>query len=145
MLCHICSIDVIRNPIHMLFILYVCMLLCYYCTQCGGWISHLWTLSWSPAGIIYIQTHLVVNSKLNFPRSDDSKIHIWPVGGRKPELTLLGHQNDVKCVQWHPDRSLLVSGSRDTSLRLWDPRSGNIVSTIHGHKKQVCMAVSCGR
>lgn len=72
-----------------------------------------------------------------FRGSDDSKIHLWPVGRDRPEQTLSGHQNDVKCLHWHPHRALLATGSRDCSLRLWDPRAGRCVSNVLGHKKQV--------
>jgi polyadenylation factor subunit 2 len=57
--------------------------------------------------------------------SDDGKIQIWPSGTDRPEKVLTGHQSDIKSVDWHPFRSLLASGSRDTTVKLWDPRSGN--------------------
>eukprot|EP01034_Spumella_vulgaris_P036774 gene36774-45367_t len=66
--------------------------------------------------------------------SDDSKVHIWAMGRDKPERVLNGHQSDVKCVDWHDYRSLIATGSRDSTVRLWDPRQGD---TIYGHKKQV--------
>ena len=39
----------------------------------------------------------------------------------------LGHQSDVKSVDWHPYRALIASASRDATLRLWDPRQEAIV------------------
>jgi polyadenylation factor subunit 2 len=63
--------------------------------------------------------------------SDDGKIHIWAGGRDKPELTLLGHQNDVKCIDWHPFRALIVSGSRDSTLKLWDPKQGICVRLLY--------------
>jgi polyadenylation factor subunit 2 len=77
-----------------------------------------------------------LNSKL-VSCSDDNLLHIWSVNNDKPEMTLTGHQMDVKCVDWHPHRSLIASGSRDSSVKLWDPKSGSCVSTLAGHKKQV--------
>lgn len=69
--------------------------------------------------------------------SDDNFIHIWSASNDKPEMTLTGHQMDVKCVDWHPYRALIASGSRDSSVKLWDPKTGNCLSTLAGHKKQV--------
>lgn len=35
-----------------------------------------------------------------------------------------GHTGGVNCVQWHPDDSLLYSGSDDTNIAEWDLQSG---------------------
>ena len=54
--------------------------------------------------------------------SDDGNLKVWVKGESEPEVTLTGHMSDVKTVDWHPYRSLIASGSRDSSVRLWDPR-----------------------
>ncbi len=45
---------------------------------------------------------------------------------------LLGHGADVKCIDWHPSKGLLVSGSKDSQqpVKLWDPKSGNSITTL---------------
>jgi WD40 repeat protein len=62
--------------------------------------------------------------------SDDSRVHMWAAGRDKPEQVFLGHQSDVKCVEWHPQRALIASGSRDASIRLWDPKMGKCIRYI---------------
>ena len=42
--------------------------------------------------------------------SDDVTIKIWDFARCEAEKTLQGHGGDVKCISWHPLRSLLVSG-----------------------------------
>jgi WD40 repeat protein len=42
----------------------------------------------------------------------------------------LGHGWDVKCVEWHPTKGLLVSGSKDNQIKFWDPRTGTVLSTL---------------
>jgi WD40 repeat protein len=54
--------------------------------------------------------------------SDDGLVKVWDVKRKENEHTLKGHLSDVKCVSWHPDRALIVSGGKDNTLRLWDPR-----------------------
>lgn len=43
-----------------------------------------------------------------------------------------GHGADVKCVDWHPRKNLLVSGSKDNQqpIKLWDPKAGQSISTM---------------
>ena len=42
----------------------------------------------------------------------------------------LGHGWDVRCVDWHPQKGLLASGSKDNTVKLWDPRSGQCLKTL---------------
>lgn len=46
---------------------------------------------------------------------------------------LSGHGADVKCVHWHPYKSLVASGSKDNQqpVKLWDPRSGKSIATMY--------------
>ena len=48
------------------------------------------------------------------------------------ENCLAGHGADVKCVDWHPQKSLLASGSKDTQqpVKLWDPRTAKSLATM---------------
>ena len=41
-----------------------------------------------------------------------------------------GHGWDVKCIDWHPSKGLLASGSKDNLVKLWDPKSGKPLSTL---------------
>jgi polyadenylation factor subunit 2 len=41
-----------------------------------------------------------------------------------------GHGWDVKCVDWHPSLGVVVSGSKDNLVKMWDPRSGDNVATL---------------
>lgn len=52
---------------------------------------------------------------------------------------LRGHGADVKCVHWHPQKSLVVSGSKDNQqpIKLWDPKCGQALATLHAHKSTV--------
>eukprot|EP00794_Sanderia_malayensis_P015183 gene15183-16745_t len=71
--------------------------------------------------------------------SDDGMVKIWDFYRCFEERILRGHGADVKCIDWHPSKGLLVSGSKDSQqpLKLWDPKSGSSLSTIHMHKSTV--------
>ncbi|KIL68516.1 hypothetical protein M378DRAFT_158317 [Amanita muscaria Koide BX008] len=69
--------------------------------------------------------------------SDDSSVRIWSFQESRVESVLTGHGWDVKCVQWHPTKGLIVSGSKDNLIKFWDPRTGTVLSTLHSHKNTV--------
>ena len=66
-----------------------------------------------------------------------NQVRIWDWEYYREERALTGHGWDVKTVEWHPYKSLIVSGSKDNLVKLWDPRTGNSLSTLYGHKNTV--------
>ncbi|KAG8860603.1 pre-mRNA cleavage and polyadenylation factor (CPF) complex subunit [Serendipita sp. 411] len=69
--------------------------------------------------------------------SDDSTLKIWAFEESREERTLTGHGWDVRCVQWHPSKGLLASGSKDNLIKFWDPRTGTCLTTLHQHKNTI--------
>lgn len=47
-------------------------------------------------------------------------------------ILLTGHGADVKCVDWHPTKGLVVSGSKDSQqpIKFWDPKTGQSLATL---------------
>ena len=43
-----------------------------------------------------------------------------------------GHGADVKCVDWHPTKGLVVSVSKDSQqpIKFWDPKTGQSLATL---------------
>jgi len=72
---------------------------------------------------------------------DDASVRIWDWAKHTEERVLEGHPDghgwDVKCVAWHPRSSVICSGSKDNLVKLWDPRSAKLLSTLYGHKNTV--------
>lgn len=68
---------------------------------------------------------------------DDATLKIFDFSGGLEESTLVGHNWDAKSVDWHPTKGLLVSGSKDHQVKLWDPRTCRCLTTLHGHKNTV--------
>lgn len=71
--------------------------------------------------------------------SDDGTVRLWDFFRCHEEKLLRGHGSDVKCCDWHPYMALVVSGSKDNQqpIRLWDPKSGSSLATLHAHKSTV--------
>ncbi|CAH6721795.1 polyadenylation factor subunit 2 [[Candida] jaroonii] len=69
--------------------------------------------------------------------SDDSTMKLWNFNNGKEERVFTGHHWDIKSSDWHPNLGLIVSGSRDNLIKLWDPRSPNCINTLHGFKNTI--------
>jgi polyadenylation factor subunit 2 len=54
--------------------------------------------------------------------SDDSFLKIFDFAGGVEEKAIRAHGWDSKTVDWHPTKGLIVSGSKDHTVKLWDPR-----------------------
>src|SRR5579863_4579034 len=48
-------------------------------------------------------------------------------------LRLTGHTDGVRSVAWSPDGRMILSGSRDRTLILWDAATGERIRTFEGH------------
>jgi len=51
---------------------------------------------------------------------------------------LSGHTSYVRSLAFSLDGALLVSGSDDKTVKLWDVQTGGVVKTFHGHTLVVC-------
>ena len=52
-------------------------------------------------------------------------------------FTLDGHGATVISVCFSPDRRRVATGSRDSTVRLWDAETGACVRTLEGHDAEV--------
>ncbi|KAJ5414868.1 hypothetical protein N7509_000202 [Penicillium cosmopolitanum] len=51
--------------------------------------------------------------------------------------TLEGHKDAVWSISWSPDGRRLASASFDKTVRIWDPATGQSISTLDGHSEGV--------
>ena len=91
-------------------------------------------LCWSPGGTKFCSA------------SDDGTCKVWHFAQASEERSLTGHGWDVKSCDWHPSKGLIVTGSKDNLVKLWDPRTSRCLTTLHGHKNTVSkvMFQRCG-
>jgi WD40 repeat protein len=92
-------------------------------------------LAWSP------------DSEYLVSGSDDHAIHVWAPSSQslpsdsssstRPIRKLLGHSHCVYCVKFNPIGTLLISGSFDETVKVWDFLGGKLLRTLPGHSEVV--------
>lgn len=75
----------------------------------------------------------------------DGKIRLWKRVGKEDYqnwefLTELQGPDEVVFLRWHPKGNVLLAGSNDSTLWLWQLPSGNTLQVLAGHSG----AVQCG-
>ena len=75
----------------------------------------------------FIHRTLLASVKIPLPTSSHTALQ-----HSNNKISFAGHGADVKCLDWHPHKSLLVSGSKDNQqpIKLWDPRTGSGLATL---------------
>jgi len=71
--------------------------------------------------------------------SGDSTCILWDVETKQPKNIFNDHQGDVMSVAVYPENNTFVSGSCDSTVKLWDFRSGGgkSLKTFTGHESDV--------
>ncbi|KJE96121.1 platelet-activating factor acetylhydrolase IB subunit alpha [Capsaspora owczarzaki ATCC 30864] len=67
--------------------------------------------------------------------SRDKTIKLWDLATNQCVLTLIGHDNWVRGLMFHPGGKMVVSVSDDKTLRIWDLKNRRCAKTLqaHGH------------
>ncbi|BAY32412.1 WD-40 repeat-containing protein [Nostoc carneum NIES-2107] len=55
-----------------------------------------------------------------------------------PLYNLMGHSHIVRSLAISADGKLLVSGSRDQTIKIWHLETGELINTLKGHRDEVC-------
>jgi len=71
--------------------------------------------------------------------SGDSTCILWDVETKQPKNIFNDHQGDVMSVAVYPENNTFVSGSCDSTVKLWDFRAagGKSLKTFTGHESDV--------
>ena len=70
-----------------------------------------------------------------------SNIHLLDPDTRNQRDVLTGHTFSIYTLAFSPTGEVLASGSRDTTVRLWDVNTGELLRTLIGHTDRVMSVV----
>ena len=59
-----------------------------------------------------------------------------------PMYVSSGHSDGVLSVAFSPDGKAIVSGSKDKSIKMWNPETGDVIRTLDGNRDMLlCMYI----
>jgi eukaryotic-like serine/threonine-protein kinase len=64
---------------------------------------------------------------------DGNHVDIRTALGDEIRISLTGHSDLVRCVDWSPDGKVLVTGGNDNTVKTWDGSTGQEIATLRGH------------
>lgn len=89
------------------------------------------------------------DSKTLATGSDDKVIRLWDRVTGRPKtavrkskagqwtVVLRGHHNYIHCLAFSPKGNMIVSGSYDEAVFLWDVRAGRLMRSLPAHSDPV--------
>ena len=70
--------------------------------------------------------------------ADDGRAKVFDFVTATEELVFTEHRSDIKSCDWHPTKSLILTGSKDSYVKIWDPRQGGRnVYEKHAHNTTI--------
>ena len=58
---------------------------------------------------------------------------VYDADSGEQRFTLHGHSDSVTGIAWSPDGGRIATGSKDTSVRIWNAETGEIEDELLGH------------
>src|SRR6056297_3650431 len=78
-----------------------------------------------------------INDFLQQKTVEREKFSAWTESYRSEDPQLhfpTGHSRAITSMDFSPDGKFLVTGSRDTTLKLWELKTGRVLRTFRGHE-----------
>ena len=71
-------------------------------------------------GVNYVEFYAGADKPYLLTCGDDRIVKVWDYHSKSCVQTLEGHTNDVSFAIFHPNLPLIISGSEDGTIKLWN-------------------------
>lgn len=82
-------------------------------------------------GVNYVEYYPFADKPYLLTTSDDKTIKILDYQSKNVVATLSGHTHNVSFAVWHPELPLIISGSEDSTLKVWNSRTYKLEQTLN--------------
>lgn len=66
-----------------------------------------------------------------------NNLKVWNIKSMAEEFLLEGHGDLITCLEFSNDGGNIVTGSRDTTVRIWSAKKGELLRTFKGHSAEI--------
>ncbi|KAH8814640.1 coatomer protein [Flagelloscypha sp. PMI_526] len=88
------------------------------------------TLEAHEKGVNYVDFYQGSDKPYLVTSSDDKSVKVWDYISKSCVQTLEGHTSNVSFAVWHPRLPILISGSEDGTVKLWNSSTYRIENTL---------------
>src|SRR5438876_402712 len=68
---------------------------------------------------------------------EDKVVALWALDADDPLGRLVGHQDRIQALLWHPDGRRLISAGWDATARVWDTSTADLAFLLNYHAAQL--------
>ncbi|KAL5529865.1 SEC27 [Sanghuangporus sanghuang] len=93
-------------------------------------------------GVNYVEFYPGADKPYLLTCGDDRTVKVWDYHSKSCVQTLEGHTNNVSFAMFHPNLPLIVSGSEDGTVKIWNSQTYRLENTLsYALERAWCIAI----
>lgn len=93
-------------------------------------------------GVNYIEFYQGADKPYLVTTSDDKSVKVWDYLSKSCVATMEGHTNNVSFAVFHPNLPIIISGSEDGTVKIWNAGTYRVENTLsYALERSWCIAL----